>query len=316
MSDVDVHAGWHPDPHGRFEYRYWDGTQWTEHVSTAGATFADPAVGARATAASGAASGILARRRLARRERAGAQEEFESVVQQAVAGDPAALDRLPNAVADARRHYKERDFHAGRLAAARAVIGNAIHDGVLEANDEAHISRFLGAFGLRISDIDAVDPVLAEDLAIARINSGRLPKITDPGVMLRSQETAHGTFPVHLMKEVAVRQWQGGTSGVSIPIGLGVRYRAGSVRGRSVVVGSTLVAADSGLLAVTSRRTLFTGTKKTLEFRHDRLVGLQQYTDGLRLNVSNRQTASLFTFAEGSRPPIAVALIAHFVAHA
>lgn len=29
-------AGWHPDPTGAFEQRYWDGSQWTEHVSTAG----------------------------------------------------------------------------------------------------------------------------------------------------------------------------------------------------------------------------------------------------------------------------------------
>lgn len=29
-------AGWHQDPTGQFEQRYWDGTQWTEHVSSAG----------------------------------------------------------------------------------------------------------------------------------------------------------------------------------------------------------------------------------------------------------------------------------------
>ena len=29
-------AGWHPDPHRRFELRYWDGHRWTEHVSRAG----------------------------------------------------------------------------------------------------------------------------------------------------------------------------------------------------------------------------------------------------------------------------------------
>ncbi len=29
-------AAWHPDPFGRHELRYWDGTQWTEHVSDQG----------------------------------------------------------------------------------------------------------------------------------------------------------------------------------------------------------------------------------------------------------------------------------------
>ena len=29
-------AGWHQDPLGRHQFRYWDGAQWTEHVSDAG----------------------------------------------------------------------------------------------------------------------------------------------------------------------------------------------------------------------------------------------------------------------------------------
>ena len=35
-------AGWHPDPTGRHEYRYWDGTAWTAHVTTQGAAQVDP----------------------------------------------------------------------------------------------------------------------------------------------------------------------------------------------------------------------------------------------------------------------------------
>jgi hypothetical protein len=33
---------WAPDPHGRHELRYWDGTAWTEHVSTGGLQSTDP----------------------------------------------------------------------------------------------------------------------------------------------------------------------------------------------------------------------------------------------------------------------------------
>jgi len=34
--DVDIPAAWHPDPLGRYEYRYWDGQRWTEHVANQG----------------------------------------------------------------------------------------------------------------------------------------------------------------------------------------------------------------------------------------------------------------------------------------
>jgi hypothetical protein len=37
-------AGWYPDPSGRFELRYWDGTQWTEYVSRGGQQYTDPPV--------------------------------------------------------------------------------------------------------------------------------------------------------------------------------------------------------------------------------------------------------------------------------
>ena len=39
-----VPAGWYADPAGRFELRYWDGSNWTEHVSRSGQQFTDPPV--------------------------------------------------------------------------------------------------------------------------------------------------------------------------------------------------------------------------------------------------------------------------------
>jgi uncharacterized RDD family membrane protein YckC len=35
---------WSPDPLGRHEYRYWDGSQWTEHVSDNGMVATDPPI--------------------------------------------------------------------------------------------------------------------------------------------------------------------------------------------------------------------------------------------------------------------------------
>jgi len=35
-------ARWHPDPSGRFEHRYWDGSRWTNTVSRGGQQMVDP----------------------------------------------------------------------------------------------------------------------------------------------------------------------------------------------------------------------------------------------------------------------------------
>lgn len=57
---MDTPAGWYPDPLGRFDHRYWDGTAWTEHVSRDGRQEIDPvdgASGATSAASSGTAPG-------------------------------------------------------------------------------------------------------------------------------------------------------------------------------------------------------------------------------------------------------------------
>jgi hypothetical protein len=38
VSEGRSPAGWQPDPYGRYTYRYWDGTVWTEHVTDAAGT--------------------------------------------------------------------------------------------------------------------------------------------------------------------------------------------------------------------------------------------------------------------------------------
>jgi hypothetical protein len=37
-----VPADWYKDPAGRYEFRYWDGSKWTENVSRAGEMYKDP----------------------------------------------------------------------------------------------------------------------------------------------------------------------------------------------------------------------------------------------------------------------------------
>jgi hypothetical protein len=44
-------AGWLPDPTKRFDYRFWDGTIWTDKVSSAGRQQTDPVIASRSPAA-------------------------------------------------------------------------------------------------------------------------------------------------------------------------------------------------------------------------------------------------------------------------
>ncbi len=41
-ESADPEPNWYPDPMGRHEYRYWDGTVWTDHVASHGRQSTDP----------------------------------------------------------------------------------------------------------------------------------------------------------------------------------------------------------------------------------------------------------------------------------
>lgn len=43
-AEAAAPAAWYPDPSGRFELRYWNGRQWSEHVARGGQQYTDPPV--------------------------------------------------------------------------------------------------------------------------------------------------------------------------------------------------------------------------------------------------------------------------------
>ena len=332
-------ADWYPDPSGAWDYRYWNGHSWTAHVSRAGIAYVDPdtahlptektdgsspgstVAGAQAsieagtqagTEAEGGAEGgaehhgFLDRLREGHREEQAERAEVEDLVRRAGDGDDQAAQQLPAAVSRVSAGWLARH----RLGLFAEAVRRAVHDDALDSPDSALLEQVSHALGTSVEELRQQSPEVFDELVIGQINDGRIPVVSEPPILTKRGEKVHGVFRADLLKEAAVREFHGGSSGVSVPLGMGIRYRVGAFRGRSEVVGSELVAQDTGVLAVTSTRTVFSGQRKTLEFRHDRLVDLQQYTDGLRFNVSGRQTASLFRFAGGSSPSVAAALIA------
>jgi hypothetical protein len=56
-QDVSIPPAWHPDPTGRHDHRWWDGTRWTEHVADAGVASVDPVEGPAPASGGDAAAG-------------------------------------------------------------------------------------------------------------------------------------------------------------------------------------------------------------------------------------------------------------------
>ena len=89
-------------------------------------------------------------------------------------------------------------------------------------------------------------------------------------------------------------QYVGGSTGVSIPVGGGVRFRVGAMKG-SVVPGEELqVDKDQGVVMLTTERLIFTGPTKTQEWNFDKLLQATCTPDqsDYFISVSNRQKTS------------------------
>lgn len=218
----------------------------------------------------------------------------------------AALARLrggddsPQTLAELRKLADRRSQKEAREALL-AYSERLLVDDVLSRDEETHWEEVCDALGCTAELAAPEFRELTARVSIAELNDGRLPELA-PGkshLIAKRGEIVHLETGAALMKEVMDREFRGGSQGVSIPIGLGVRYRTSAFRGRSVVVGSHLALADEGPIIVSSKRIVFMGARKTIETPYSKLAGIDVFTDGIRIHASNRQTTPLFKVGIG-----------------
>lgn len=128
--------------------------------------------------------------------------------------------------------------------------------------------------------------------------------LSDPGVMLKPGEVAVAKVTnVGLVEErKGAGHWQGGSQGVSIPIGSlkgrSVRYRVGTTRGHYVQGAPTPTAVDHGTMTITNQRIVYQGTSKTSECSFTKLLGIQHSPGSITISVSNRQKPTTVHYGE------------------
>lgn len=265
-------------------------------VSSVCATCGQP-IGFRRFLGAEVCSGCAAR---AKAERAASLAEYRSLT--AAIADPRTDPQTiaTNLPAIATRAgldaQKTRDLN---WQALRAAFEQVLDDEVVTAQEEARLTSVATALGFSRGELERAIGDFQERLFIARVNDGRIPELDAPGIILKRGEVAHLQTDAELLKEVAIREYKGGSQGVSFRIAKGVSYRVGSHRGTMQVVGTRLETADSGPLTVTSHRAVFAGGRRSVEVRFDKLISLNVYRDAIQFHVSNRQTPSLFKVSSG-----------------
>jgi Protein of unknown function (DUF2510) len=160
MTDASP-ANWHPDPFGRHELRYWDGTQWTEHVSSHGKQSTDPPVGAsHVPTASRSAEKIVGDVAIA-----GAAATFAGGG--TIFTEPVLVVNQKAKLIEVNQEYAIYDQHATQIGAVRQV-GQSTAKKVLRV-------------------VSSVDQFLTHKLQVVDISGNVLLALTRPAKVMKSK---------------------------------------------------------------------------------------------------------------------------------
>ena len=191
--------------------------------------------------------------------------------------------------------HKEKKLEAERHAHDLAELQEKLMEvtdgeGVISPDGFRDFVEFVGAHGIDLASA----PEISKEVRVGLAQGGAFLPSDGTALILKKDEVSLLDTPVSLLKEVADREFRGGSQGVSVPIGGGMRYRVGAVRGHMVTIGSHWTVADEGVLTVTDRRVVYSGGRKTLEFPFAKLATLNVYSDAIDLGVTSRQSTSSF----------------------
>ena len=192
-------------------------------------------------------------------------------------------------------------------------VDQVLADDILSDDEQDKLFAFARSLGIDFNQWMNQHPTAQDRVVIAGINAGRLPGAMPPyHIMVKAGEEVLLEAPASMLKEVADRAWQGGFSGFSVPMALGVRYRIGQTQGHMQQVGTKLVVTDAGWLSVTSTRIVFSGKTSTREISYAKLVNLTIFavgvTECIAIAVSKGQEVDTQTYAI-SRPHLFAAVI-------
>lgn len=142
-------SGWHPDPFGRFEVRYWDGAQWTHHVATQGRQMVDAPINVPPPPATAPGRAVRAQDRKVQRQAqaagidVGARSGGGTLFSEPVL----VVNQKPKLIA-ANAEYAVFDQHGHSVGTVREIGQSRLKNAVLPGGGDNGTKR------LQILDVD------------------------------------------------------------------------------------------------------------------------------------------------------------------
>lgn len=139
-----------------------------------------------------------------------------------------------------------------------------------------------------LAQFGGIDP--AE--VIAHVQAGTY--LSEPaGIITHKGETVLWGTAATLSEDRTTSKYVGGSSGMSIPMGHGFRFRVGSYQGHAIHT-EHLTQIDQGKLIITTERLVFVGGKSTITIPVAKVLHTVLYKNGVDVRADNRKKREVF----------------------
>jgi hypothetical protein len=180
---------------------------------------------------------------------------------------------------DGRRLYEEESTRALQL-----FFNHVTADKRFSPDEEQRLNQIAAALGITLQHDASTQKLLERYRLFGQIESGQLPLVSEPGILLARAERCHFKADSIAQKEMRTVTKRVNYSGVSASIKImkGVRYRVGSIT-PSRVTQDVMTQIDAGSFYITNKRVLILGARKKTSVTLSKLVHFTIYSDGLQL---------------------------------
>jgi len=219
----------------------------------------------------------------------------------------AGMDALRAAVADAaagrtelyaleKETTRSRDDFLTADEIRKALIAGwcqavhaALEDGVVTQEEENRLGKFLQRFKLEQADVNEAGSYmkLVKGGLIRDLLEGKLPdrfKLTGslPFQFQAGESVVWAFANVDYYEDQTRTRYSGSSRGIGIRIMKGVYYRMGAFQGEPIRTKER-VHVDTGAVGVTTKHVYFAGSAKAFRVRHDKIIAIQGYEDGVMI---------------------------------
>ncbi len=214
----------------------------------------------------------------------------------------------------AQSGISESDFEKLKDEIFIDLVKRFVTDRRVDKNEQALLGEIVTRLGISQSVVTWAQRQVQYYRLFADLESGAvLPIGTPVGLILKKGELCHASLPARLLEErVISRNYKGGTQGISIPLGKGVRFRVGEQKGK-FTSESGLKSISEGNFIITNQRLVFSGHLKSVATPISKLLDLHLFENGLNYSAEGRVKPIIIALGSGEEAELCGLIISRVI---